>query len=71
MKDRQCNNFIGSKSCFDNLNLIKGKKVFTGELKATDRDYLFKDLNGILSPTHLDRIWSMLTERYCVLDENI
>ena len=71
MKDRQCNNFIGSRSCYDNLTLIKGKKVFDGELKLSDRDYLFRDLEGILSPTHLDRIWLMLTERYRVLNENI
>jgi len=71
MKDRQCNNFIGSRSCYENLEYIKGKKVFTGELKTTDKDYLFKDLKDILSPTHLERIWSMLTERYRVLNENI
>ena len=71
MKDRQCNNFIGSRSCYDNLAYIKGKKVFVGELTDSDRAYLFEDLDGILSPTHLDRIWSMLTERYRVLDENI
>lgn len=71
MKDRQCNNFIGSRSCYDNLTFIKGKKVFSGELKITDRDYLFEDLDDILSPMHLDHIWSMLIERYRVLDENI
>lgn len=71
MKDRPCNNFIGSRSCYENLGYIKGKKVFSGELKSSDRDYLFEDLDGILSPTHLERIWSMLIERYRVLDENI
>lgn len=71
MKDIQCNNFIGSRSCYDNLAFIKGKKVFDGELKLSDRDFLFRDLEGILSPTHLERIWLMLTERYRVLNENI
>lgn len=71
MKERQCNNYIGSRSCYENLSFIKGKKVFSGELKGTDRDYLFKDLSDILSSTHLDQIWSMLTERYRILNENI
>lgn len=71
MKDRQCNNFIGSRSCYENLAFIKGKKVFSGELKADAREYLFKDLDGILSPTYLDKIWQMLTERYSVLNENV
>ena len=71
MKDRQCNNFIGSRSCYENLKYIKGKSVFTGEIEAADRDYLFKDLDSILSPAHLDQIWLMLTERYRVLNENI
>jgi len=71
MKDRQCNNFIGGRSCHENLTLINCKKVFSGELKACDRDYLFKDLCDILSPTHLDQIWLMLTERYRELNEII
>ena len=71
MKDRQCNNFIGSRSCYENLRYIKGKQVFSGKLTNTDRDYLFEDLDSILSPVHMDRIWLMLTERYRVLNENI
>lgn len=71
IKDRQCNNFIGSRSCMENLAFIKGKKVFSGRLTTDDRNYLFKDLDGVLSPVHLDRIWSMLTERYRVINENI
>ena len=71
MKDRQCNNFIGSRSCYENLKYIKGKTVFSGKLTATDRDYLFEDIDNILSPVHMDRIWLMLTERYRILNENI
>ncbi len=71
MKDRQCNNFIGSRSCYENLTLIKGKNLFSGVLEDDDRDYLFKDLGDILSPAHLNQIWRMLTERYRVLNENI
>lgn len=71
LKDRQCNNFIGSRSCYENLAFIKGKKVFPGELADTDRDYLFKDLSDILSATHMNQIWSLITERYRILNENI
>jgi len=69
IKDRPCNNFIGSKSCYENLAIIKRKNVFVGELQDSDRDYLFKDLGNILSPAHLDKICLMITERYHVLHD--
>ena len=65
-KDRPCQNFIGSRSTYDNLNLIDNKSsVFTGKLKIQDKETLFRDLDNVLSRKHLDKIWEMLWSRWC------
>jgi hypothetical protein len=64
--DRPCQNFIGSRSTYDNLNLIDNKSsVFTGKLKIQDKETLFRDLDNVLSRTHMDKIWEMLWSRWC------
>lgn len=64
--DRPCQNFIGSRSTYDNLNLIDNKSsVFTGKLKIQDKETLFRDLDNVLSRTHIDKIWEMLWSRWC------
>lgn len=66
LEDKPCQNFIGSRSTFDNLSLIEKKQdVFSGELKLEDKDYLLADLEKVLSKTHLDKIWEMLWLRWC------
>jgi hypothetical protein len=65
LADKPCQNFIGGYSCYENLNFIKDKKsIFKNVLKESDKDILFKDLEGILSETFIDRIWNMIYERY-------
>ena len=64
MADIKCNNFIGSSSSLDNLKLIKSKNVFENELKDTDKDYIFADLDGVISDVHKNKVWSMIMERY-------
>ena len=65
MADRKCGNFIGSKSCLENLSLIRDKdKVFAKGLSESDRDVLFEGLSGIMSQVFLDRIWDMIYSRY-------
>ena len=64
--DRPCQNFIGSRSTYDNLNLIDNKSsVFTGKLNIQDKETLFRDLDNVLSRTHMDKIWEMLWSRWC------
>ena len=64
--DRPCQNFIGSRSTYDNLNLIDNKSsVFTGKPKIQDKETLFRDLDNVLSRTHMDKIWEMLWSRWC------
>ena len=66
MADKPCNNFIGSRSSFENLQLVNDKSIiFSSSLKESDRDILFEDLLGILSDKHLDKIWDMIWLRWC------
>ena len=66
MADKPCNNFIGSRSVLDNLKLVTEKaNVFGTWLKEKDKDILLENLQGILSPEHLDKIWNMIWSRWC------
>lgn len=68
-EDKRCQNFIGSYSCYENLNLIENKKkIFSRKLKESDKSVLLEDLQGILSETHLDAIWNMIYKRYQVYE---
>ena len=70
-EDKKCQNFIGSYSCYENLQLIKNKgKVFSNRLKVTDKQFIFDGLENILSSVFIDKIWNMIYERYKVY-ENI
>ena len=44
LEDKKCQNFIGTNSCYDNLNLINNKYVFNNKLNDNDKDFIFKDL---------------------------
>jgi len=66
LADKPCQNFIGSRSTFDNLKLIADKgSVFRYGLKEQDKDILFEDLSMVLSEAHLNKIWNMLWTRWC------
>lgn len=66
LAERPCNNFIGSRSPFNNLELISDKAhIFNTLLKESDRNILFADLQGILTPKHFDKIWEMIWSRWC------
>lgn len=65
-EDKPCQNFIGSRSTYDNLALVDNKKaVFEKRLKIEDKEILLKDLDSVLSPVHLEKIWNMLWARWC------
>ena len=66
MEDRPCNNFIGSRSTFENLKLIEEKKsIFIGKLDPAHRTILFEGLSHALPQAHLDKIWDMIYRRWC------
>ena len=68
-EDKQCQNFIGSRSCYENLSLIEDKKmVFSGKLLPADKLKLFEGLDGILSPAFIDTIWKMIYGRFRIYE---
>lgn len=64
MFDLRCNNFIGSNSTEQNLKLIVNKKVFKNRLGDSDKDFIFADLDSVISDVHIEKIWNMIIERY-------
>ncbi len=69
MKDRACQNFIGGRSCFENLRLISDReKALKNKLRETDREILLDGLGEVLPAVYLDKIWTMIWERYKVYE---
>ena len=65
-KDLPCQNFIGSRSTLQNLDLISEKEtVFNEKLTSKHRDVIFADLDEVISKRHRDKIWEMLYQRWC------
>ena len=70
LADKPCQNFIGSRSTFENLNLISEKStIFQTKLKLHDKEILFENLAFALSETHMCKIWDMLWARWCKYEE--
>ena len=64
--DRQCQNFIGTKSTLENLNLIKDKKnIFLGSISEDSKNIIFADLEEVISQKLIDKIWKMIYSRWC------
>jgi hypothetical protein len=68
-KEWPCNNFIGGRSCRDNLKLTGGREVFAGRLEPSDRTVLFEGLDGIMSDVFQEKIWKMIWERYNIYED--
>ncbi|SEM24989.1 hypothetical protein SAMN04487770_13038 [Butyrivibrio sp. ob235] len=65
MADKPCNNYIGTRSCLENLEIIKGQKnLFPNQLKETDKCFLLDGLDDILPAIFINKIWDMIYERY-------
>lgn len=66
LEDKPCQNFIGSRSTYDNLSFVKNKKeIFLNKLKMEDKEILLANLDCVLSEKHLNKIWDMLWTRWC------
>ncbi len=67
--DKSCQNYIGSRSCYENLALIRDKRsVFPGALREEDRKELLRDLEEVLPKVYLDKIWKMIFTRYQIYE---
>ena len=66
LADKPCQNFIGSRSTYENLKLIQGKdRIFQTKLMPEHKSILFEDLDTVLSEAHREKMWSMLLARWC------
>ena len=65
MDDKPCNNYIGSKSTWDNLSIIpKDKMPQLHPLREGDRQVLLDGLDGVISPALQSKIWEMIWGRW-------
>lgn len=63
-KPVQC--FVGSKSAYDNLNLIPADKIpVLSPLRESDREFIFKDLKNTAPDILLEKCWKMIWKRWC------
>lgn len=69
LEDKNCQNFIGGRSCYRNLQLIDSKKnIFPNKLVENDKAMIFDELHGILPEVFIDRIWDMIYMRYKIYE---
>ncbi len=65
MRDIPVQCYVGSKSAYDNLNIIpKSKLPKLRRLDENDKEYIFKDLQGILPNIFYDKIWEIIWNRW-------
>ena len=70
MADRRVNNYIGSGSSRDNLDLIPKDKIpVLNQLQVSDKAILLSGLDGIISQTLQDKIWEMIWKRWCAYED--
>lgn len=70
MEDKPCNNYIGSKSTWENLRLIPANKLpKLNALRESDKQILLEGLDGIISQTLQKKIWEMIWKRWCAYED--
>lgn len=70
MNDKLCNNYIGSKSTWENLKLIPTDKMpELNNIKESDRQFIMDGLDGIISDTLQNKIWEMIWKRWCAYED--
>ena len=70
MEDKLCNNFIGSRSTWENLKLIPADKMpALNPLCESDRAIIMEGLDGIISGALQDKIWEMIWKRWCAYED--
>ena len=70
MADKPCNNYIGSKSTWDNLRIIpKDKMPKLTPLHESDRQVLLEGLDGVISQTLQDKIREMIWKRWSAYED--
>ena len=69
MEDRPCNNYIGSKSTWENLRLIPADKLpKLNALQEQDKQVILGGLDGVISRELQEKVWEMLWKRWCAYE---
>jgi hypothetical protein len=70
LEDKMTNNYIGSRSTWDNLKLIPADRMpELNPLRETDGRFLMEDLDGVISRNLQDKIWNMIWKRWCAYED--
>ena len=69
LEDKKTNSFIGTFSTFENLKLIpKDKFPKIQCLKESDKEYIFRDLDKVISIERITKLWEMIWKRWCIYE---
>ena len=68
LADVNANNFLGTRSLEENLHRFVGAKLDVGSLKVSDKNVLFDGLDGVLSNSHIEKMWEILLKRWEVYE---
>lgn len=64
LEDRKVQSYFGNDSLFDNLKLIPTRKLpKIKHLSLEDKEYIFKDIDHIMSKIWIEKVWNLLNER--------
>jgi hypothetical protein len=70
LEDKLTNNYIGSRSTWDNLKLIPADRMPKwNSLQESDREILLEDLDGVIPQNLQDKIWNMIWKRWCAYED--
>jgi hypothetical protein len=70
LEDKMTNNYIGSRSTWDNLKLIPAdRRPKLNSLRENDGRFLLEDLDGVIPKNLQDKIWNMIWKRWCAYED--
>ena len=70
LEDKRTNSFLGSASTYENLlKLSKDELPKVNKLEKTDKEYIFYNLEKVISKKRIDKIWEMIWKRWCVYED--
>jgi hypothetical protein len=70
LEDKMTNNYIGSRSTWDNLKLIPADRMpELNPLRESDGRFLLEDLDGVIPRNLQDKIWNMIWKRWCAYED--
>ena len=68
LEDRPVNNYIGTRSLYQNLKYID-KPIRLNKLTKEDKRKIFYGLSGALPKEYINKIWQIITYRYMLLKQ--